>query len=454
MDFKAVEHHLLHDPVPKLLRQLAIPAAVGFFFNTMYNVVDTWVAGQLSAEALAALSLTFPVFFVIIALSTGIGTGVTAVISNQLGADQVEKAKRYATQALSYGLFISVIITIAGYTLAPTLFRILGASDSYLDSALTYMQPLFLGAVFFSMSSILNGILNAIGDTKAFRNVLIAGFFLNLLISPWLAFGWLGVPALGIFGIALATIITNALGAAYLLRRVWQSELLEAGSIRSRMKPELTPFKDITVQGLPASFSMMTVAVGAFIITYFVSQYGPDAVAGYGAALRVEQIVLIPGIGINIAVLTLIGQNNGAKLFDRVREVIRYGLLYSVMIGTVASLLIFTAAPYLMQIFTDNETVTEFGLGYLFIAALLTWAYGIVFVTDSALRGLKRPLFPLLLGIIRQVVLPIPVFYFIVTYSSLAITTLWWGIFAIVWSAAIIALLYMYYLLHKECTTH
>ncbi len=451
MDFKAVEHHLLHDPVPKLLRQLAIPAAVGFFFNTMYNVVDTWVAGQLSAEALAALSLTFPVFFIIIALSTGIGTGVTAVISNQLGAEQVDKAKHYATQALSYGVFISIFITIVGYLLAPTLFGILGASGSYLESALAYMQPLFLGSIFFSMSSILNGILNAVGDTKAFRNVLIAGFFLNLLISPWLAFGWLGVPALGIFGIALATIITNALGVLYLLRRVAQSDLLEAGSLRSHLKPDFEPFKDITIQGLPASFSMMTVAVGAFIITYFVSQYGPAAVAGYGAALRVEQIVLIPGIGINIAVLTLIGQNNGAKLFSRVRAVIRYGLIYSVVIGTFASLLIFTAAPYLMRIFTDSQTVTEFGLGYLFIAALLTWAYGIVFVTDSALRGLKRPLFPLVLGIVRQVMLPIPVFYFIVTYSGYSIQILWWGIFAIVWAAALIALGYMYCLLQREC---
>jgi putative MATE family efflux protein len=434
-------------PVPKLLLSIAIPASIGFFFNTMYNVVDTWVAGQISGEALAALSLTFPVFFIIIAVSYGVGTGVTALISNELGAQQLSGAKRYATQALSFGLITSLILAIAGYFISPVLFKLLGANGVYLATALAYMQPVFLGSVFLSMTTILSGVLNAIGDTKSFRNVLIFGFFVNLLLSPMLAFGWLGLPALGIFGIAIATIFTNFLGSVYLFRKVWQTELLETDNLWAHLLPQRKAFTDIATQGFPASFSMMTIAIGSFVITYFVSQYGGNAVAGYGAALRIEQIVLIPGIGINIAVLTLIGQNNGAKRFDRIREIITVGLKYVLLINTVGAILIFFGAGYLLKIFTDITEIVAFGSEYLVIAAFISWAYGIIFITDSVLRGLKKPLFPLILGTVRQAVIPIPVFYLVTFVFSLTIIGLWWSVFAIVWVSALVSLAYMYWVL-------
>jgi putative MATE family efflux protein len=434
-------------PVPKLLLSIAIPASIGFFFNTMYNVVDTWVAGQISGEALAALSLTFPVFFIIIAVSYGVGTGVTALISNELGAQQLSGAKRYATQALSFGLITSLILAIAGYFISPVLFKLLGADGVYLATALAYMQPVFLGSVFLSMTTILSGVLNAIGDTKSFRNVLIFGFFVNLFLSPMLAFGWLGLPALGIFGIAIATIFTNFLGSVYLFRKVWQTELLETDNLWAHLLPQRKAFTDIATQGFPASFSMMTIAIGSFVITYFVSQYGGNAVAGYGAALRIEQIVLIPGIGINIAVLTLIGQNNGAKRFDRIREIITVGLKYVLLINTVGAILIFFGARYLLKIFTDITEIVAFGSEYLVIAAFISWAYGIIFITDSVLRGLKKPLFPLILGTVRQAVIPIPVFYLVTFVFSLTIIGLWWSVFAIVWVSALVSLAYMYWVL-------
>lgn len=452
MDIAAAERHLIEDPIPKLLRQLAIPAAVGFFFNTMYNVVDTWIAGQVSAEALAALSLSFPVYFIIIALSSGIGTGVTALMANSLGAGDEHSAKHCATQAISYGVIASVVLSIVGYISSPYLFGILGASGAYLETALLYMQTVFIGSIFISMTFILNGVLNAVGNTRAFRDVLIIGFFLNLILSPVLAFGWFGFPELGILGIAIATVITNMVGTLYLARHIYQSELLEVTHFLKNLWPQAGPFRDITAQGLPAGFSMMTIALGSFVLTYFVSTFGQSAVAGYGAALRIEQIVLIPGIGINIAVLTLIGQNNGAKKFDRVREIIKTGLLYSLIISTVASLIMLLGSALAVSIFTNDAAVAAIAREYLGVAMLMTWAYGIVFVTDSVLRGLKRPTFPLVLGIFRQALLPVPVLYAVVLLYSMEISAIWWSMFVIVWSATIASLVYMYYRVGKHCT--
>ena len=446
MDTKNTDSTLTTEPIPKLLKIIALPAMVGFFFNTMYNVVDTWVAGQISNEALAAMSLTFPVFFIIIAVAMGIGTGVTALIANELGANRIHMARHYTSQAILFGLIISIALTVIGYITSPTLFKLLGAEGIYLTNALLYMQTIFLGSIFFSMASILNGILNAFGDTKSYRNVLIVGFFINLILSPILGLGWLGLPALGVLGIAIATIISNFLGFIYLSHKVWQTKLVDTVNI---FIPNKKSFTDISIQGLPASFSMMTIALGAFIITYFVGQHGENAVAGYGTALRIEQIALIPAIGINIAVLTLIGQNNGAKRFDRVKETIQYGLRYILLINTISALFIFFGAHYLLKIFTDAPDIIAFGAEYLTVAALISWAYGIIFVTESVLRGLKRPLFPLIIGIMRELILPLPVFYLVTFTFALGIMGLWWSIFAIVWLSAIILLLYTYSILKK-----
>lgn len=438
---------LINKPVPKLIKIIAWPAAIGFFFNTMYNVVDTWVAGQISSEALAALSITFPVLFIVIAVSMGISTAVTILVANELGAKRKAEAKHYATQGIIFGTLISLLLSIVGYFSAETLFKILGADGSYLDIALVYMQTIFLGSIFFGLNSVFNGILNAIGDTKSYRNILVAGFFVNLILSPILAFGWSIFPELGVFGIAIATIISNLLGFIYLLYKVRQTNLVE---IKKLLSPKLQAFIDLSTQGLPASFSMLTVAIGAFIITYFISQYGENAVAGYGAAIRIEQIALIPAIGINIAVLTLIGQNNGAKNLDRVRETIKYGIRYILIINTFASVFILLSGNHLLKLFTDVPEVIAFGVEYLFVAALMTWAYGLIFVTESALRGLKRPNFPMIIGIIRQIILPLPLFYLVTFTLNLGMSGLWWSLFIIIWLAAITSLAYTNYILHNK----
>ncbi len=443
-------NRLTTDPVPKVLLSLAIPSSVGLFFNTMYNVVDTFVAGYLSTQALASLSISYPIFFALIALSMGVGSGATALIANALGSNDISTAKRYAKQTISFGILLGVTISVLGILFVPYLLTLLGAKGEYLNTASNYLVTIFWGSIFITIIFMFNAILNAVGDTKSYRNVLIAGFFTNSLLSPMLAFGWFGLPVLGISGIAIATIATNALGALYLWFKVRETGLVLKES-RGQYSPDMKTYLDIAGQGFPASLSLMTISVGAFIITYFVSTFGESTVAGYGVGMRIEQIVLIPGIGINIAVLTLIGQNNGAKRYDRVREIIQVAMRYSLYISTFAAAFIFICSGYVIDIFTDDIAVINSGVGYLSVAALITWAYGILFVTDSVFRGLKRPLFPLLMGVLRQIVLPFPALWFVTTVVAVGVMGVWWSVFAIVWIAAIIAMIYVRNVVNKVC---
>ncbi len=438
---------LTEEPIDKLLAKIAIPSSVGFFFHTMFNVVDTYFAGLISTEALAALSLSFPVFFIIIALGSGIASGTTALIGNALGAGDKLQARTYAIQGLSFGVLVSLLITIFGMRGAPRMFMALGAEGHYLLTCLEYMQPIFTFSIFFMLTFMFNAILNALGDTRSMRNFLVAGFLMNIILDPWFIYGGFGLPAMGVRGVAIATVIIEGCGAAYLAQRVSRTELI-CERCRAELIPRLKPFRDIATQGLPAALNMMTVGLGIFIITYFASRFGQAPVAAYGVCTRIEQIALLPTIGLNTATVSIVAQNRGAGLFKRIRTTIRNAQLYGCSAMLLSTIAIFSLAGSLVAIFTDDPAVIEIGRFYLKLMAFLLPAYVILYVNISALQGLKRPIYGLIIGLIRQLLLPAALFPLVT--ARLGVEGIWIAIFAINWSAALTTLVVAQQLVRRD----
>ena len=428
-------------PIPKLIARLAIPASIGYFFNTMYNVVDTFFGGLISTQVLAALSLSLPLFFIIIAMGTGIATGTTSLIANALGSGNKKRAEIYAIQSIAFGLLIALAVTLFGLFFSPFLFSLLGASDEYLSDCLVYMNTIFLGTVFFMLVYMLNSILYALGDTRSFRNFLIAGFLLNILLDPWFIYGGVGIPPLGITGIALATVLIQIIGGIYLGIKVFKTRLL-TGKIIKNIFPRYGVVREIAQQGLPASFNMITIGVGFFVITYFVSIFGGEAVAAYGIGIRVEQIALLPTIGLNVATLTLVAQNNGAKLFDRVKGILNAALAYGGILMIAATGIVFILAGYLMGFFSDDVSVIGIGTTYMRIDCFVFNAYVILFANIAALQGVKRPMFAVWIGLLRQLVAPLVVFYTLINILEVGLLGIWWGFFSITWGAALFSIFY------------
>lgn len=434
---------LLNDPIPKLLRQLAIPIAIGFFFNTMYNVVDSLYAGSIGPEALAALGISFPIFFIIIALGSGFGQGATALIGRALGAKDTNLARTYIFNGLTFITLISVLLSILGHIYAEGIFRYLGASGAYLDYTLAYMSMIISGAVFFLLNNMLNAFLQVQGDTKSFRNALIVGFVLNIILNPMLMYGWLGLPAMGIQGIGLSTVITQILSCVYMGTKVWKSKLMTECLCSfkwSVLKPNLGTYREIAKQGFPASFSMLMVASGMFIYNYFLSQYGSSAIAAFSTGMRIEQIFLLPSVGLNIAVLNLVSQNAGAGNYARVKEIYYTSLKYGAYIAVVCFIGLQTLRFRLMGFFTDDPEVIAIGATYLIFASVLAYFYMMMFQTISVYQGLKKPFFGLFLGLARQFALPLIIIPIMISlYGMIGI---WIGVAIIaIISAAIVLFL-------------
>lgn len=435
-------------PIPLLIRRLAIPAGTGFFFNTMFNVVDIWYGGRLSTTALAAMSLSFPVFFILLAIGTGVSTGATALIGNALGRGERDEARQYVLQALSFALLHALALTALGLAFLPAIFRFMGARGEYLSLALSYMNVIFSGASFFLLNFVMSAILNSHGNTIPYRNFLISGFFLNLALDPWFMYGGLGIPAMGLSGIAFATILIQCIGNFYLFSRLSRTGAVESFTLRE-LRPRWRYYRGLFGQGFPAALNMMTVTLGIFIITWFVGKFGHEAVAAYGIGTRIEQIALLPVMGLNISTLALTAQNYGAGRIDRIRRVLAVSLRFGFMMaisGTLAAL-IFTSE--LMRFFTRDPEVVAVGIRFLRIEALVFPAYVVLYICVSAMQGIKRPSFALWIGLYRQIAGPFLVFHILTTVLGWGIIGIWWGIFTVTWSAAAIVVVYVTWIINK-----
>lgn len=420
------------------IRTLAVPASIGFFFHTMFNVTDTYFAGTVSTQALAALSLSFPIFFIIISLAEGMSEAVTAVVGNALGAGDEAAARHMANNALFFGALLAAVLTGAGYAAAPALMRTLGAEGSYLVEALAYIDVIIFGTGLFVFTFFINAMLNAVGDTVSFRNVLIAAALVNTLLDFWFVRGGLGVPAMGVAGIGLATVLIEAMSVAYLYYRFRAKPLYAA---RGRLRVDPAVLRELVSQGIPPSANLAMMAAGIYIITYYAAPFGQEVIAAYGIGMRIEQIILMPAVGLNVAVLAIVAQNNGGQRFRRIEETVGRSLLYGGIVSFIGGIVLLTGAESLMAFFSDSGDVIREGALYLRVEAFIIFPFIVIFTYVAMLQGIKRPAFIFHISLARQIVVPLIVLQAL-ALTGFGVLSVWLGIAGIVVGAAVLTFFY------------
>jgi Na+-driven multidrug efflux pump len=247
---------------------------------------------------------------------------------------------------------------------------------------------------------------------------------------------------MGISGIAFGTVLIHIIGTIYFFLKLSKEKLINRSGFEEIL-PQMKIYKEIFRQAAPASANTITVAVGIFVITFFISKFGQAAVAAYGIATRIEQIVLIPIIGLTIATVTLAGQNFGAGIFSRVKKTYVTSLRYGLSAITAGVVLLFAFAPYFFKFFIRDEEIVRIGTEYVRIAVFVYWSYIILYISIATLQGLKRPTFAMFIGLFRQIIAPVIIFYFLTQVYNVGLLGIWWGIFGITWFSAIIAFVYV-----------
>ena len=422
------------------LRSLAFPATIGYLFHTFYNVTDTYFAGSISTEALAALSISFPVFFLLLGIGIGMSEGLTAIVANSIGEGDREKAVIMSKNALILSLVLSVGVIVVGFLSSEFLMRLMGAEGEYLRYAVSYVDIIIISGAFITVGMFVNALLNSQGDMVSFRNILIVSFFLNIVLDySFVKMGY------GVDGIGYATVISEAMITLYLLYKLIQTPLIAKG-----FSFERSFYPRVLKQGIPPTANMIFMALGVFILTYYAASYGQEVVAMLGIGMRIEQIAIMPIVGINVAVLAMVSQNSGAKRYDRIHQILKISLLDSLYVSVVAFFVLNIFASELMSLFSDDTKVIQEGIIFLHVEAWIIFAFAVVFVYVALLQGIEKPKFIFYLSLIRQIVLPV-ILLEIVTRLSDDILYVWLSIaFSVVVSGVVIWRYASHELLKKE----
>ena len=439
---------LTKDPIWTLLRRVTIPASVGSLFQTFYNLVDTWFAGRISAEAIGAIAKSFPIYFTIIAVGVGLGAATNALIGNSIGEKKIRVASLYVAQSLIFAVLVSIIVTIFGLNASNYLLGVMGSDEAGIILTREYLDIIFYGTFIVLIQISLNGTLNAQGDTRSYRNVLIFSFFLNIFLNPLFIWGYGFIPGFRIAGLAIATVISQSIGTIYLAFKVNNCQ------IRNYLKPQcfipkFEYLKSLTNQAVPVMFSMLFIGVGIFNILYFIGKFGDLATAGYGAALRVEQVFLLPVIGLNTAVLSIGGQNFGAKAYNRIRELYTKALFFGISFMTVAGVIIFFGAEFFVSLFTDNQEAVMSGAIYLKVAALIGPIYPVFFITTAVFQAVKKPLYSLYLSILRLTAFPFLSLWYVINIRGGDYQDIFYTIMVTNWAMGIAVLIFIGYFLNN-----
>jgi putative MATE family efflux protein len=438
---KSKKNELLTKDIKQLIIQIAIPSSVGMFFNTMYNVVDTFYVGLISTVAISALSYSFVVFFMFLSISFGLSSAITAYVGNSLGKHKTFMAKIYVSNGISLFVIIALLLCLFGFIFLESIFLLMGASKDVLHLALEYTYIILIGTIPMLMGLGANAVLVARGDTKSYRNSLIAGFILNLILDPILIYGFLFIPAFGFKGVAIATVLIQFVTCSYIYYKLFQTGLFDRSKLL-QSKPNIKSYKQLLKQAIPSSMNMFLMSLGTIIITYFVSDYGYKAVAAFGIGYRVEQIILLPMLGLNTAVATIVANNYGAKNFDRIEEVIQKALKYGYMMSAIGVVLIALFGKYMILVFNNDAEVVSMTYSYIVIESFIFFAFITIFISISTLQGLKQPFIIPYVSFYRQILMPLIILFLVVKVYSLDIFYVWLSSLFITYSAAIYLHLY------------
>jgi len=424
-------------PIPGHFRALAIPTAIGMVFTTLYNVVDVYYAGMLSTDAQAGLAISFTVFFILfVAVGIGLSSAMGALVGNALG-ENTEQESVVAAQGLTFGVILAALGMIVGWFASPWLIALVSEPGAYRDAANQYLKVLMFGAPAFVLAYGANGILTAQGDTKSMLYANIAAFFANLVLNPLFIFGIGPWDGIGFNGIALSTVMSQTGVMVFILYRAFKSDAMQ-GVLRFR--PEKDMMGQITAQAMPASFSMVVMMMAGFVIQFFLKGFGGEAVAAYGVALRIEQLLLLPAFGLTGALLPIVAQNYGARNYDRVREATMFCFKAGVALMLGAACILWFAAGPAMGVFTDDAAVIAIGVSYLHVDGFILPVYVMLFAITSLLQAFKKPIYTLWISIYRQGIGVALFGWLFVVVFDLGYWGVWFGIATAVTTGLILSL--------------
>lgn len=342
----------------KLIVLFAIPLLFGNLFQQLYNTVDSLIVGNFAGnEALAAVSSSGSLIFLMVGFFNGVAMGAGVIISKYYGARDYDKMKTAIHTDLAFGLTAGVFLTVAGVLLTPQILKWMGTPKEVLPNSIIYFRIYFCGAIASVMYNICLGILQALGDSRHPLYYLI----ISSLINVCLDLIFVGGMGMGVGGAAFATVISQVVSAVLCLYKLTHTTEIYRVKLKA-IGFDTTMLKQIINIGLPSGLQNSVISIANIVVQANINQFGKDAMAGCGSYSKIEGFGFLPITCFAMALTTYVGQNLGAKKYDRVKQGARFGMICSPLMAEAVGLMVFLFAPYLIRIFGGNSQAVMFGI--------------------------------------------------------------------------------------------
>jgi putative MATE family efflux protein len=418
---------LLEGPILKSLLALAVPIATANVLQAAYQVIDAFWVGRLGGSAVAAVSISTPVMFLTIAIGAGLAVAGSTLIAQYFGAKNQDMVDHVAAQTLLMVVIVSVVLGAAGFVAAPGLLRLMGVAPDVYTGALGFMRVSFVGLVFNFFFFMFQSVMRGVGEARLPVFIVLGTVILNFALDPLFIFGWGPIPHTGVMGAAIATVGTQSLaaliGLGILLRGKHGIHLIWRDFV-----PDVAYIKRAFLLGFPASIEQSARALGLTVLTFLIATFGTLTVAAYGVGSTILQVVMIPAMGLSMAVAALVGQNIGAGNVDRAARIGRLGASLGFWVLTALGGVAFVFAPQLVAFFVpgDANVISE-GSTFIRIMAL-SWGFiGAQFSLTGVLRASGNMVITMVLTLVGQWVLQFPLAYILSEHTLLGSRGIWWA---------------------------
>lgn len=416
---------LTEGSILKSLLSLSLPVIFVNILQTMYQLTDTFWVGRLGTDAVAAVSISFPIIFLIISLGIGLGIAGTILVAQYAGKQDQETIDYTSSQTILMVSLVSLVLGALGYFLSPAMTMLMTDDPNVIGPATSYMEISFIGLIFMFTYMIFQSLLRGVGNVKTPMYIVFGTVMLNLVLDPLLIFGYGPIPAMGVTGAAISTIGTQAVAS------IIGIALLASGKygikIRlSHFKPDYPLIYKMFKIGFPSSVEQSTRALGLTVMTLLVTTFGTLTVAAYGIGTRILMFVIIPAMGLSMATSTLVGQNIGAGKIDRAEKIAMLSTKLAFFILSAVGILTFIFANQIVGVFIPGEAATiESGAYFLRIMSLTFGFIGMQLTLNGVFVGSGNTMISMILAIVSLWVLRFPLGYVLAMHTSLAEVGIW-----------------------------
>jgi len=399
--------NLTEGSIAKNILALSWPTMIAMLLQVGFNIVDTIFVGRLGTNAIAAISVVFPAVFFMFAVGNGLAIGTSSLIARYVGAKRYVEADNAAEHSFIISFVLIIIFSVMGLLFADKLFVLIGATPEVVALATKYSRWIFGFSIFMFLSITSIAILRGLGDMKIPMIGMVAATLLNIILDPLLIFGIGPFPRLEIDGAAIATIISRFFATVIMLGFIFSP--VTKVSIKPRhFKFKKFFIKEILRVGIPSSAQQSMLSIGIGVLTRIVALFGPVAIAAYGIGFRVESLVILPVLGIATAVITMVGQNVGAKKFERAEKTVWAASKLAFLFVFFLALLLFIFPRFWFSIFTEDTTLIRYGVYFLRITSPAYLFVSVALIVAAAFQGAGFAIPSLIMTAVRLFVLAIP----------------------------------------------